>query len=90
MDWRVKPGNDGFLRGVTSNPPMLAQKLASLRSQPDHDLASRRVFARGKTAIHRVFPHRQPRARGAPGVDHVGIRARLAADPFEEIEDERV
>ena len=69
---------------------MAAKKVASLRGQADHHLASRAMLPRGKSAIDGVFPHRQARARRAPGVDDVGIGSRLARNPFQQVEDQRI
>src|SRR5512139_3044598 len=32
---------------------------------------------------HGIFPDRVPRTRAVPGVDHFGVRARRAGDPFQ-------
>ena len=46
--------------------------------------------ARDVAAIDRILPDRQPRAGGAPGLDHFGIEPGLPGDPFDEIEHQRV
>src|SRR5436190_1140913 len=51
---------------------------------------SRDWLARDIAAIDGVFPVRQTRARGSPGLDHLGIDSRFARDPFDEIEYQRV
>jgi hypothetical protein len=50
--------------------------------------ASGRCFAFHQSAVHGVFPYCETRARRAPGVDDLGIGAGLAADPFDEVENQ--
>ncbi len=49
--------------------------------------ADRHAIGFDEAAVVCVFPHRQPRTRGAPGGDHFVIAA-FACDELEEIEDE--
>ena len=48
------------------------------------------MLTRRETAIDRVFPYREPRTRRAPDVDDIGMRTRLAIDPFKQIENQWV
>ena len=41
-----------------------------------------------ETTVVGVFPYRQTRTRGAPGVEHLGVRAGVGAYPFKEVEDQ--
>src|SRR5262245_26204516 len=64
---------------------VLAQEL--LAAFGDGDTQAVRCRApRDIAAVDGVLPDRQPWAGGAPGVDHLGIKPRLARDPFDEVE----
>src|SRR5436309_15614587 len=67
---------------------MLAQELVSRFGRPDHGMPAVAMLAYRKTAVDRILPHRQPRTGGAPCVDHVGVAARLAGEPFQQIENQ--
>jgi hypothetical protein len=70
---------DGFSHASS----MLAKKIVSGCRQPDHDVAAAARLAHRKSAIDRVLPHRQARAGGSPGIDHVGMRSRRPRNPFQ-------
>src|SRR5947207_14833016 len=70
-----------IVRLVSVDAAVLAQEFLAafgdgdtqaVRGRPPRDIA----------AVDGVFPDRQPRAGGAPGVDHLGVKPRLARDPF--------
>jgi len=65
---------------------MRAQKLRAALGDGHPHACSSDAFARYKTAVDRVLPDRQARARGAPRLDHLGIQPWLPGDPFDEVE----
>src|ERR1700737_2746822 len=74
----------------STNATVRAQQLCAAFGDGDDQPKTGDGFALDKTAIDRVLPDRQPRARRAPGRDHLGIKPRLARDPFDEIEHQRI
>ena len=77
-------------RHVSLVSPVLAKKILPIRRQADQDIAASAVLAHRKSAVDRVLPHREPWARGSPGLDHVGMGSRLARDPFQQIENQGI
>ena len=67
---------------------MLSQVFRTGDRHRDERAVSGSATARNKTAVVGVFPHRKTRARRAPRLEHVGVRAGLGAHPLEEIEDQ--
>ena len=65
------------------------QKLPSARGH-HHDRAVRRSLPLQQSAVDGILPHREARAGGAPRIHHVGMGARLACNPFDQIEDQRL
>jgi len=43
-----------------------------------------------ETEVRRVLPDRQARARRSPRLHRLGVRALARADPFEQVEDQRL
>src|ERR1700688_4695639 len=74
----------------SAHSAMRAQKFCAALGDRYPDACTRDRLARDVAAIDRVLPDRQPRARGAPGLDHLGIKPRLPRDPFDKIEHQRV
>ena len=65
-----------------TRPPLVEERNARGRQS---DKAGRCLY---QAPIRGIFPHGELRARGAPRVHGVGIRAIFAADPFQQIEDQ--
>jgi len=67
---------------------MPIEELLAKGSATDERAAARFVAAGDEAAVGGVFPDGEPRARRAPSVHDVGVRSRVGAEPFEEVEDQ--
>jgi hypothetical protein len=68
----------------------LAQVFPSGHGHRYEPTASGLMTACHKTPVVGVLPHRQTWTRRPPGVEHVSVRARSGAYPFEKVEDQRL
>src|ERR1700682_3545181 len=76
--------NSGCSLG-SAHSAMRAQEFFAALGDRYPDACSRHLLARDVAAIDRVLPDPQPRTRGAPGLDHLGIQPRLPRHPLDKI-----
>src|SRR3954447_406286 len=69
---------------------MRAQVLRPGGRHRDEGAALRAAMPPDEPAVGRVLPHRQPRARGPPRIQHLRVRPWIGAQPLEEVQHEAV
>lgn len=69
---------------------MLVEEAAATLRHDDDDAGAVAALRRDEASLVRILPHRETRARRAPGVQDVRVGPRARPDPFEQIEDQRV